>query len=373
MYIPAKRPTAYRVDSTIPPTLIPMNAPKEMATLIALGRGSGTSKDPVLDDGVTLNNMMNKAVFGTINNVASVMGTNPDDKKRRGKGYASFVCFGIPKEMTPTDIDLAVSLLTPMIQVRNSNAATAIALAFAPMSTQLALDSYASNGNTAALMDAMISSGVNETIVQLHLPLLNLAYRKSLDLLAMSPEYADIQTVRTEGLQNLNVDRRANYVLDSEGFISLTADKRFRLYTERSLQKDFTMLNANDSPGGFFAEKILVHETAATVAANYAVTRPDSFVAIIAPTPEVRYQCGINGRIPRLCEFLQKDENKVTLDAVTTILLNPTPPETLSLSRKLRLEIGTAPENIDIQTKVSDYLWFSSTPKVSLIPRLMNA
>ena len=373
VYIPAKRPTAYRVDSTIPPTLIPMNAPKEIATLIALGRGSGTSKDPVLDDGVTLNNIMNKAVFGTISNIASLMGTNPDDKKRRGKGYASFVCFGIPKETTPTDIDLAVSLLTPMIQGRNSNTAAALGLAFAPMSTQSALDSYSSNGNTAALMDAMISSGVTESIVQLHLPLLNLAYSKSLNLLAMSPEYADIHTVRSEGLQNLDVDRRASYVLDSEGFISLTVDKRFRLYTERSLQKDFTLLNANDSPGGFFAEKILVHETAASVAAKYAVTRPDSFVAIIAPTPEVRYQCGINGRIPRLCEFLQKDENKVTLDAVTTILLNPTAPETLSLSRKLRLEIGTAPENIDVQTKVADYLWFSSMPKVSLIPRLMNA
>ena len=31
--------------------------------LNALGKGSGTSKDAVLDDGITLNNIMNKAVF----------------------------------------------------------------------------------------------------------------------------------------------------------------------------------------------------------------------------------------------------------------------------------------------------------------------
>lgn len=45
---------------------------------------------------------------------------------------------------------------------------------------------------------------------------------------------------------------------------------------------------------------------------------------------------------------------------------------TLSLSRYLRLEIGTAPENWAVQTKVADYLWFSSVPKVNMLPRLMR-
>jgi len=373
LYVPAIRPTAYRVDSTIPPTLIPLNAQKEMAMLNALGKGSGTSKDAVLDDGITLNNIMNKAVFGTISNVASLLGTNPDDNKRRGVGYASFLLFGLPKETTSTDVELAVSLLTPIVQARKSNPATALGLAFAPLSTQSALDAYRSNGNEAMLLDAMTGAGVSASTVNLNMPLLKFALSKALDLLAMSPELGDISTVRSQGLQNLDVNRRSNYVVDSEGFINLTVDKRFRMYTDRSLQKDFIPLNADDQPGNFFAERILVHEAAASVAAKYAVTRPDSFVAIVAPTPDVRYLCGINGRIPRICAFLQKDENKVTQDAVTTILLNPTAQETLSLTRRLRLEIGTAPENLDVQTKVADYLWFSSIPKVALIPRLMNA
>lgn len=373
LYVPAKRPTAYRVDSTIPPTLIPLNAQKEMAILSALGKGSGTSKAAVLDDGITLNNMMNKAVFGTINNIASILGTNPDDKKRRGVGYASFVCFGVPKETATADVDLVVNLLKPMLQVRDSKAATALGLAFAPLSTQSALDAFRSTGNDAALIHALRAAGVSDHTAEIHMPLLKLAYSQSLDLLAMSPEFVDIRTVRSEGLQNLDVDQRRSYVLDSEGFINLTVDKRFRMYTDRSLQKDFVPLNDDDKAGNFFAEKIMVHEAAASVAAQYAVTRPDSFVALVAPIPEVRYLCGINGRIPRICAFLQNEDNKVTEDAVTTILVNPTAAETLSLTRKLRLEIGTAPENIDVQTKVADYLWFSSMPKVSLIPRLMNA
>ena len=137
--------------------------------------------------------------------------------------------------------------------------------------------------------------------------------------------------------------------------------------------KDFEPTNNNDQIGNYFSERILVHETAATAAAKYASDKPDSFVALVAPTPDVRFLQGINGRIPRICQFLNPSGNLVTANAVTTILLNPTASETLSKSRYLRLEVGTGPETIDYQSKVSDYLWFSSSPKVNMIPRLMNA
>ena len=58
--------------------------------------------------------------------------------------------------------------------------------------------------------------------------------------------------------------------------------------------------------------------------------------------------------------------------AITTILLNPSAEETLSMSRFLRLEIGTTPRTLQYQTKVADYLWFSSMPKVNMLPRMMN-
>jgi hypothetical protein len=375
VFRPAKRPTAYIVDSTIPPTLLPLNAQKERAILTALGKGYGTNKEAIVDDSVNLNNILNKAVFGTIGAISSVAGTNGKEDVKSGPGYASFVCLGLPKDTNSEDVELASGLLELMFQARKSvKAETAMGLAFAPLSTQSALDAFSQeDGNTAALVEAMTNAGVSESEIQLHQPLLELAKSRKIKLLALAPEVDDANIVRTRGLQDVEPERRAKYVADAQGFIALTQDPKFKLYTDRSLLKDYEPIDAKDQQSNFFAQRILIHEAAATVLANYAVTRPDSFVAVIAPTPDVRFLGGINGRIPRVCEYLNKDKNKVTDDAVTTILLNPTAKETLSLSRYLRLEIGTAPENIDYQTKVSDYLWFSSMPKVNMIPRLMNA
>jgi hypothetical protein len=170
----------------------------------------------------------------------------------------------------------------------------------------------------------MTNAGVSESEIQLHQPLLELAKSRKIKLLALAPEVDDANTVRTRGLQDVEPERRAKYVADAQGFIALTQDPKFKLYTDRSLLKDYEPIDAKDQQSNFFAQRILIHEAAATVLANYAVTRPDSFVAVIAPTPDVRFLGGINGRIPRVCEYLNKDKNKVTDDAVTTILLNPT-------------------------------------------------
>jgi hypothetical protein len=57
---------------------------------------------------------------------------------------------------------------------------------------------------------------------------------------------------------------------------------------------------------------------------------------------------------------------------IILVLLNPTAAETLSESNYLRLEIGTSPDTLEYQTKVADYLWFSSSPKVNMVHRMMN-
>lgn len=379
-YKPAKRPTAYRVDSTQPPTLLPLvNAQKEMSILSGLGKGSGTDKNAIIVDTVNLNNVLNKAVFGTIDAVSSLTGNsskNEDALKKSGTGYASFVCLGLPSRPTDTDVDLAINLATPMVQARSSKngAETALGLAFLPLSTQSDLDAFGSSSgsNIDGLVNALVQKGVNKDTITQHLPLIQFAKTKALRLLAMAPEAEDITTARRKGLQYVDAERRTSYVADTQGFIDLSQDPRYRVYADRSLLKDFTPLNDQDSVGFFFSERILVHETAAGVAAKYAVTRPDALVLVVAPTPDVRFLQGINGRIARICAFLNPDQNKVTEDAITTILLNPTAQETLSKSRYLRLEVGTGPETLDYQAKVADYLWFSSSPKVNLIPRLMN-
>lgn len=376
-YVRAVRPTAYRVDSTQPPTLLPLtNARKEKNALDELGRGSGTDKEEIKIDTLNLNNFMNKLVFGSIDFVSQLASETKDESKT-GEGYASFVCMGVPHSTTASDIDLATSILNSIVQDRNEKLATALGLSFCPMSVQPALDAYAKSGKESELRSVMREAGVTDDVLDLYMPLIRFAKGKSLEFLALSPEFVDVKAARTNGLGAVDFERRQSYVLDPDGFITMTRDPRYKLYTDRSLLKDFAPTNDDDNIKGFFAERIFVHETAASVVANYAVDKPESLVTIVAPIPDVRYLQGINGRIPRIYGSLVKRNNpnrtnKVSDNAVTTILLNPTAAETLSAGRFLRLEIGTGPDTLAYQAKIADYLWFSSSPKVNLIPRLMN-
>lgn len=377
-YQPARRPTAYRVDSTIPPTLVPLaTATKQKQILLDLGHGSGTDKNAIVIDTVNLNNVLNKAVFGTIGAVSSVigLGNSKEGVDKNGPGYASFVCLGVPTQTSDADIDLACTLLAGITQARKTSFSTALGLAFCPYGCQGVLNSYAKGDSSEddLVAELVKTGGVPETTVQLYLPLIRKAKSNGLDLLALSPELDDLKTVRSQGLQYIDTQRREQYVVDPEGFIELSKDPKFKLYADRSLLKGDGSLGRGDSSGSFFAERILVHEAAATAASRYAASRPGSLVVLAAPAPDLRFLGGINARIPRLYAYANKDGNsKVTDNAVTTILLNPTAEETLSKTRRLRLEIGTGPDTLQYQTKIADYLWFSSSPKVNLIPRLME-
>eukprot|EP00977_Amphora_coffeiformis_P013395 scaffold3502_cov183-Amphora_coffeaeformis.AAC.2 len=368
-YKAAVRPTAYRVDSTIPPSLLPIADNKKNQILAALGKGSGTDKDAVFIDTVNLNNMLNKAVFGTINAVSSV--GNPKESVS-GPGFASFVCMGLPSEKSDRDIILALQLLEPMVKQRKGMS-TAMGLGGVPYSTQATLDAY-TKGDLSIddLASDLQNAGVETTDIELYKPLIEWTKKNSLDLLALAPEREDAETARKQGLQFVDSERRSSYVVDPEGFIGLTQDPRFKMYTDRSLLKDFSPRSDKETAGNFYAERILVHEAGATAAAKYASTRPDSLVVMMSPVNDVRFLNGINGRIPRVFSKLRPEDGKVSEDYVTTILLNPTARDTLSKSNYIRLEIGTSPDILDYQTKVADYLWFSSSPKVNQIPRLVN-
>lgn len=387
VYKPAKRATCYLVDSTIPPTLVPLRATREAAVLKQLGTGRGTPKSPFIEEGVNLNNVLNKGVFGAIDLLRTAFGTGRTGREKRGGGgYASFVFLGMNDRCrSPRDVALAVDLLADMLEPRRrrrEQQPTALALSYAPLSTQGALDSYSRTGDEPSLRSSLRDAGVDESVIQQQLPLLRFARTRSLSLLAVSPEYDDIEMARRNGLQSIPLERRMKYVVDSGGFINTTQDPKFRLYAEKSLLGDFSPRNAKTgdaaettattTAGDFFAERILVHETAATILAEWAMDRPDSLVVAVAPAEDVRFLGGMNGRVPRVCGFVSGGGSIVDDDAVTTILLNPTAENTLSKSRFLRLEIGTAPENKDYQTKVADYLWFSSMPKVNMLPRMMN-
>ena len=392
-YIPAKRCTAYLIDQTIPPSLIPYRASREAAILKNLGMGSGTSKTPFIEEDINLNNVLNKAVFGSINTVKKVAGISEDGViNKSGPNYQSFVFLGANFDDTYTaspeknggntnnDVALAVGLLTDICKPKERNGNTAIGLAFAPQGSQEVLNAYLSSSGGSIedaeqkLIGGLSSAGANEELAKKHLPIIRFAKKKRYTLLALSPNPSDLATVQKGGLQSLDPQTRDTYVADAQGFISLTQDPKFKLYTDRSLLKDFVPTSNNDEKAeqaNYFAEKILVHEACATAISKWATSHPDSLVVTIAPISDVRFMGGINGRIPRICQSINSN-TLVDEEAVTTILLNPNAKETLSESKFLRLEIGTAPANWKYQTKLADYLWFSSMPKVNMLPRMMN-
>jgi len=408
-YQPANRATAYLVDSTIPPTLVPFRAAREAAILKNLGKGGGTKKSAFIEEEITTNNIMNKVVFGTINFIKNAFALDDDDdnddisdspptvaatsqdvdgdqseekkkSKKKNKAYDStFVFLGVDYANTDEkDAKLAIEIIKDIITPRR-DLDTSLALEYAPISTQDDLNAYiesvpssSSESVLEGLVQALLQAQVPQSTIKEQLPILEFAKFKSIPLVACAPESNDVTIVRRQGLQNIDPNARSRYVFDSNGFIEWTQNPKNKLYTDRSLLKDFVPENEQDGVASFFAERILVHETVATTIARYSLTRPSkSLILVIIPQKDVRFLGGPNGRIARIVQALNPKTN-VDEDAVTTILLNPTAEKTLSQSKFLRLEIGNSPENIMYQTKVADYLWFSSMPKVNMLPRMMN-
>ena len=355
--------------------------------------GYGTSKEPFAKDEINLNNFMNKAVFGVIDGVRGVIGENSGNKR---SDDASFVFLGCNFDSgSPTaqgnveaDAELAVSLIKEIGKPQERRGNTAIGLAFAPIGAQVALDRYGASKSGSdddgealrELMNALTNAGADKSLIERHVPIFQLAHQKNYPLLALKPDPEDLNTLQKGGLQSLDPAKRAMYVSDAEGFIGLTADPKFRLYTDRSLLKDFIPSSETLSEeqykaeqANFFAERILVHEAAATRIAGWAASRPNSMVITLAPIADVRFMGGMNGRLPRVYNAMMRQSGgNLNEDDVTTILLNPSAQETLSQSRFLRLEIGTAPDTWEYQTKIADYFWFSSMPRVNMLPRMMN-
>lgn len=360
----AVRPTVYRVDSTIPPTLQAVPTARGQTRLLnELGRGSGTPK--ALTEALNLNNILNRAVFGSIQTVQDIVSPSANAVT------ASFVCLGISQQNEDT-MRLATFIAESISRraKRSNPESVAIGVTVLPFGCQEYLDRYindASFGIDPLL--ASLSDQLSKDVLEQYKALFIMAKSSSVRLLAMGLPNADSDTVLKGGLQSLEAEKRSQYVMDPNGFIAQTNDPKFKLYTDRVLLRNATSTNT----GNYFAERILAHEAAATAAVRFVTQTPaPRLLTIVAPTEDLRYLGGINGRLPRVYNSVASSDDAITDDDVTTILLNPTAASTLSMTRRIRLEIGTGPDTLQYQTKVADYIWFSSSPPVNLLHRVMD-
>jgi hypothetical protein len=349
--------------------------------------------------------MLQKAVYGTADAIKSVTNVNNEVQK----APASFVCFGLPMQASDRDIDLTVSLLEGVFEQRLSQrqqrTPSAIGIARLPCTAQGMVDDLVANRiSLSDVSSSTTSEGADiQQLLPLYRPILEYAMNNKIPIIAMGLSKEDERTVQKGGIQSVNPASREKYVKDPNGFIATTNDPKFKLYTDRSLLKDRLFVAKADtsslssepvSEGNYFAERILSHEAGATFVSQYAMDHRTTdnccVIAIVAPINDVRYLGGINGRIPRIYQYLSETtgnssneslstststsvpESLITMNDITTILINPTAIDTLSRTVRLRLEIGTGPDTIPYQTKIADYLWFSSSPPVNILPRMMD-
>lgn len=177
-------------------------------------------------------------------------------------------------------------------------------------------------------------------VITCQVPLLIWARSNRIPLVALAPLYTDLVKVRQNGLQSLDIANRETYVTDTKGFISMVQSPRFKLYTNRSLLKEYEASNLisksgeEDDIANYFAERILSDEAVATASAKWALqakirssnkgnNNNNSLMIILSAFERVRYLGGANGRVLRVLQFLSPDEN-ISEEAVTSILLNPT-------------------------------------------------
>lgn len=124
------------------------------------------------------------------------------------------------------------------------------------------------------------------------------------------------------------------------------------------------------SPAKFLAARILWDESMATKAVRYLQTNPQDLVVMLVGADHVKFGMGTPARLERL---LQVAEVKALpgRGLVKSVLLNPTPEDTGSQTRRLRLTLGYA-ANLEKCRPVSEFLWYSQYPKVSWLEHPQN-
>merc|ERR1712129_533489 len=187
-----------------------------------------------------------------------------------------------------------MSLTQEMIKPRR-DLDTAIGLSYIPINAQNALDQFSKSGDFDLLTSELVSVNVPSEEIEAQKSFLLFTRSKRLPMLALCPEYNDIIITRKEGLQNVDATRRSYYVADTQGFINQTQDPKFKLYTQKSMMKEFMPQNDKDNEGAFFAERILYDEAVATSIARWAMQRKDSMVISYQSIKDVRFFGGANG------------------------------------------------------------------------------
>jgi uncharacterized iron-regulated protein len=175
-----------------------------------------------------------------------------------------------------------------------------------------------------------------------YLPILQLARDRGVGLVALNTDTEVLRRVPIEGLESLNPAQRASLVPDPEGFVSATTDPFFGRYTNAVIMPSFGVhvsqryMDQRATQAGFFSARILRDEAMASRAVAAAGDRGRALVLVGAD--HVKYELGIERRMRRYAALAGRPQARIE-----TVLLSPTPADTLSAS-ETRLALALGPE-----------------------------
>lgn len=254
----------------------------------------------------------------------------------------------------------------------------AIGLEQVEMQFQPALDAYiAERQGDLAAADAELAEATQwedrcAFPFENFLPVLHLARSRGLPLVAMGVDSEKVFDVMQNGMDSLGEDERNAYVSDFKGFVTYVRDKGFQVYADKLIFPSYDRLNEAGLLGkkpptkpNFFAARILADEALASKAVDWATQNNGMRLFVVQREDHVKFGFGASGRAARIAKSLGSDM------PTKSVLINPTAEDSLSLSRSLRLALEYADDLLNGKP-LANYLWFSKSPKVNQIPRMVN-
>lgn len=207
-----------------------------------------------------------------------------------------------------------------------------------------------------------------------------LAKKKSVKLLESGVDSATVSRVAVRGFEGLTDEDRSLYVPDPQDFVASVTSKGFKRYADNVIVDNYKRAGQRlvkeeksdkDMPSSekFFASQILENEgTAATLAKSAAGSR-DRIVVLVADSTRVKFGYGVKERSQKLLRVVSGEDGGT--DDVMSVLIDPTPEDTLSETAQLRLTLAYG-SFLDDQRPLADFIWFSEEPPLRVLTRTKN-
>ena len=209
------------------------------------------------------------------------------------------------------------------------------------------------------------------------------AKTKNVKLLDSGVDRATVSRVAVKGFEGLTDEDRSRYVPDPQDFVSSVTSKGFKRYADNVIVDNYNRAaqqlvregkTEKDMPSSekFFASQILENEGTAATLAKSAVQNKDRIVVLVTDSTRVKFGYGVKERSKKLLNVVSEGSAGADdTDDVLSVLIDPTPADSLSETAQLRLTLAYG-QFLEDQRPLADFVWFSEEPPLRVLTRIKN-